>query len=78
MASGILFERRIKSALQLQGMNAETVSAKAGIGKSSLYQYLKNPESMSVGKFVALCKALHLDPAEVLSENVLYKGVKKK
>lgn len=76
--SGILFERRIKSALQLQGMNAEVASTKAGISKSSLYMYLKNPESMPVGKFVALCKALHLDPAVVLSENVLYKGVKKK
>ena len=75
--SGILFERRIKSALQLQGMNAEAVSAKAGISKSSLYMYLKNPESMDVGKFVALCKALHLDPAEVLSENILYKGRKR-
>lgn len=75
--SGILFERRIKGELQMQGMNAEAVSAKAGIGKSSLYQYLKNPESMSVGKFVALCKALHLDPAEVLSENVLYRGRKR-
>lgn len=77
MASGILFERRIKGELQMQGMNAEAVSVKAGIGKSSLYQYLKNPESMSVGKFVALCKALHLDPAEVLSENILYKGRKR-
>ncbi len=77
MASGILFERRIKGELQMQGMNAEAVSAKAGISKSSLYMYLKNPESMSVGKFVALCKVLHLDPAEVLSENVLYRGKKK-
>lgn len=77
MASGILFERRIKGAIAMQGMNAEAVSVKAGISKSSLYMYLKNPESMDVGKFVALCKVLHLDPAEVLSENVLYRGKKK-
>lgn len=77
MASGILFERRIKGELQMQGMTAETASAKAGISKSSLYMYLKNPESMSVGKFVALCKTLHLDPAEVLNENVLYRGRKR-
>ena len=77
MMSGILLERRIKGEAQMQGMNIRVLSTKVGISNSRLYQLLKEPEKMDIGLFIRMCKALHLDPAEVLNENILYRSVKK-
>lgn len=76
--AGILFDRRIKGEMAMQGLKAGTAAAKLGRSKSWLYYAMKEPDKMSLGDFVALCKALHLDPAEVLNENILYKGGGKK
>lgn len=75
--AGILFDRRIKGEMAMQGLKVDTTAAKIGKSKNWLYYSMKEPGKMSVGDFVALCKALHLDPAEVLNENILYKGAKK-
>lgn len=76
MASGILFSRRIKGEIAMQGLEAVEVAAKLGRSKSWLYNIMKEPNKMSLGDFVALCKALHLEPDMVLNENILYKGRK--
>lgn len=76
MASGILFSRRIKGEMTMQGLKPEMVAKKIGRGKSWIYNALSEPSKMSLGDFVALCKALHLEPDEVLRENILYKGMK--
>lgn len=77
MMSGILLERRIKGEAKMQGTNIRILSTKVGISNSRLYQLLKEPEKMDIGIFIRMCKALHLDPAEVLNENILYRSGKK-
>lgn len=74
MASGILFARRIKGEMAIQGKMIDDMLVKIGRSSSWWQKSMNRPQGMRIEDFIKICRELHLDPAEVMKNNILYGG----
>lgn len=74
MASGILFARRIKGEMAIQGKMIDDMLVKIGRSSSWWQKSMNCPQGMRIEDFIKICRELHLDPAEVMKNNILYGG----
>lgn len=74
MASGILFARRIKGEMAMQGKMIDDMLVKIGRSNSWWQKNVNSPQGMRIEDFIKICRELHLDPAEVMKNNILYGG----
>ena len=61
-------EEKMAAAVESSGMTIRAVSAKTGITYGRLVPSLKGRRELRADEFLALCRVLRLDPAEMGQE----------
>lgn len=58
---------RIKQLLEKSGISQGTLAAKSGLGQSTVSKFLAGDTRVSLIHIAKICRALEVDPGEVLS-----------
>lgn len=55
-SEGEILVKKIKDAMETRGITAEETSRKTGIGKTTVYSYLKSPGNAPLSKLMSICR----------------------